>query len=187
MPSVSHSIDANGLQYSRSDEPFVFQVRRDGFTLNRLFPYQDWVSFKAEASRLWPLYKDALKPEMIELLGLTYVNTLHLPFGAQLEDYFNTFINVPTGLPQQLEDFSLSFLVGDPHSNAQIRISQNGAPRASDGRSTVMMTIQTFKTMNVASNELADEELWAILDELRDAKNTTFEACITDKMRENFI
>ena len=48
------------------------------------------------------------------------------------------------------------------------------------------MTIQAFKTINVAGDELGDAELWHTLDELRAAKNAAFEACITDKMKEEF-
>ncbi len=185
-PSISHSVDATGFQYKKREDEYVFQVRRDGFSLNRLIPYQTWDLLKAEAQSLWPLYRDQLNPQLIELLGLTYVNTIHLPSGAQLEDYLSAFISVPKDLPQQLSDFSLSFQGEDSTRDVQVRVMQNGAPPLADGRSTIILTIQTFKAINVEPDMLSDAKLWAILDNLREAKNVAFEACITDLLRKDF-
>ena len=48
---------------------------------------------------------------------------------------------------------------------------------------SVVLDIDVFRTTDLPDDE---EELWKFLEELRQRKNTIFEACITDKARELF-
>ena len=51
---VSLSTEAvDGYIFTSADQKQVFQARIDGFTFNRLKPYDKWETFRNEAKRLW--------------------------------------------------------------------------------------------------------------------------------------
>jgi uncharacterized protein (TIGR04255 family) len=48
---------------------------------------------------------------------------------------------------------------------------------------SIVLDIDIFRTDDLPSEEAA---LWAVVEQLRNAKNKVFEGCITDKARELF-
>ena len=75
-PSFNTSSEQLGFSYRSLDEKNIFQVRKDGFSHNRLAPYTEWQSFSAEARRLWSIYRDEAGPADIEMIGLNYINEI---------------------------------------------------------------------------------------------------------------
>jgi len=182
-PQVNTSSEPMGYAYRSNDEKNIFQVRKDGFTHNRLAPYTEWQSFSSEARRLWALYKGAAGPTVVEMIGLNYINEFYLPFGLSFEKYFRTYVEVPKELPQNLIGFSFSYQLLIPGDAGLLQIAQGYGPIKKPDHSTVILNIQTSKQINRAVGEIAEEELWAMFESLRFAKSQAFEACITDKVR----
>jgi uncharacterized protein (TIGR04255 family) len=182
-PQVNTSSEPMGYAYRSEDEKNIFQVRKDGFTHNRLAPYTEWQSFSSEARRLWSLYKDAASPTVIEMIGLNYINEFYLPFGLPFEEYFNTYVEVPKELPQNLVGFSFSYQLLIPGDAGLMQIAQGYGPMKRPDHSTVILNIQTSKQINQAIRDITEDELWAKFESLRFAKSEAFEACITDKVR----
>ncbi len=174
-----------GFTYESADGKQVFQVRTDGFTLNRLAPYQNWDLFASEARRLWKKYKELAHPEYIELLGLNYINQILVPDGADFSKHLRTYLEVSPALPQRLNTFSLSFQANWP-SEEQILIfvSQAIGPVIKQGFATIVLSIQAFKPLQRSAADVNEEEMWMVFRKLRDVKNAVFEGCITDVVRE---
>jgi uncharacterized protein (TIGR04255 family) len=168
-------VSENGLQ--------IFQARPDGFSHNRLAPYEDWMSFRSEARRLWDLYREVVKPEFIEFLGLNYINRIGLPSGVEISDYLRAYIQVPPELPQVLEVHNFQVQMVDRESEARTSIVVSFGTIDADGRIPVTLNVQAFKFLNRA---ITEDEIWATFDCLRDLKNLAFESCITEKVREDF-
>jgi uncharacterized protein (TIGR04255 family) len=174
-----------GFAYKSTDEKQVYQFRTDGFTHNRLAPYKEWDFFVAEARRLWQVYKNAVKPQTVELLGLNYINEISIPIGVELSEYVKTYIEVPNGLPQTLNTFTFGYQVTIPGDEGFLYISQGyGVPRK-EGFANLVLNIQAFKQVDLPTGDLASEQqMWLTFEALRKAKSSAFEACITDKVRE---
>jgi uncharacterized protein (TIGR04255 family) len=174
-----------GFAFRSEDQKQIYQIRTDGFTHNRLAPYQEWDVFAAEARRLWNVYKNALNPEFIELAGLNYVNEIPVPVGVDFSEYVKTYIEVPTGLPQSLNTFNFGYQLTIPEDGGFLFISQGYGPPKTEGFVNLILNIQTFKQLHLTASETSSEELlWSTLEALRKAKSEAFEACITDKVRE---
>ncbi|MGA2808283.1 MAG: TIGR04255 family protein [Terracidiphilus sp.] len=177
---------ANGGAMVSEDGRQLFQARPDGFSHNRLAPYKDWVSFSSEARRLWNLYREVVRPEFIEMLGLNYINRIGLPSGAEISDYLRAYIQVPPELPQVLEVHNFQVQMVDPGSQARMSIVVSFGSVDPDGTIPVTLNVQAFKFLNQSSAEVTENEIWATFDRLRDLKNLLFESCITEKVRADF-
>jgi uncharacterized protein (TIGR04255 family) len=184
QPSFNTTTDPLGFSYRSEDEKNIFQVRKDGFSHNRLSPYTEWQSFSSEAKRLWSIYKDKAAPVEIELIGLNYINEIYIPFGVSFEDYFRTYIEVPSDLPQVLTGFTFTYQLALPNDAGFLQIAQGYGPLKKPDHSTVILNIQATRQVNKKASEITEEELWDMFENLRYAKSQAFEACITDKVRE---
>jgi uncharacterized protein (TIGR04255 family) len=67
---------------------------------------------------------------------------------------------------------------------AVARITSATAAPPSAGISSILLDIDAYRQVDLTlSDEGASNTLWSVLDDLRDAKNFVFEACITDATR----
>lgn len=173
-----------GYAYRSEDQHDIFQARPDGFTHNRLMPYQEWNSFAAEARRLWDIYRAAVDPELVEFIGLNYVNDIEVPFGTDFSEFLRTYIEVPKEMPQSLNTFSLAYQVSIPDDGGFLTVGQSyGIPKR-EGYGVIRLNIQAFRPMQLAIRTEGDSFLWDSFEVLRKAKTFAFEACITDRVRE---
>lgn len=182
--SLNTSSEPLGFSYRSADEKNIFQVRKDGFSHNRLAPYTEWPTFSAEAKRLWTVYREKAAPVEIELIGLNYINEIYIPFGATFKDYFNTYVEVPEKLPQTLTGFSFTYQIVLPNEAGILQIAHGYGPFKRADHSTLILNIQAFRQVNKKYSDIDEDEIWAMFQELRVAKTQAFEACITDKVRE---
>src|ERR1035441_6364684 len=169
-PTFDTSSEQLGFSYRSADEKNIFQVRKDGFSHNRLAPYTEWNSFSAEARRLWLVYKAEADPIDIEMIGLNYINEIYIPFGVSFEDYFKTYVEVPPELPQVLIGFSFTYLVLLPDNAGVLQIAQGYGPLKKPEHTTVILNIQTSKQLNRKGADVGEDELWEMFENLRFAK-----------------
>lgn len=186
MPTHEVSSIRNGAALVSADGLQIFQIRPDGFSHNRLAPYQDWKTFSAEARRLWGVYKTAVNPEFVELIGLNYINQITIPGGVEISDYLRAYIHVPPELPQMLEVHNFQLQMGAPDSNAKIGIVVSFGNTGTDNTIPVTLNVQGFMFLNKPAADLSEDELWATFDQLRETKNLAFESCISDIVRAEF-
>lgn len=173
-----------GYVFFTQDQKQAFQARLDGFTHNRLAPYNNWNSFRGEASRLWQRYKSAASPEAIDLIGLHYANVIDVPLAAKVSEYFNTYIFLGNGLPQMMEGFSLSVQMLFNEFDARLALVQTYAPPRRADMASILLDIRVFRQVGRVIADFDDAQMWQAFEQLRKAKNTAFEGCITDRVRE---
>ncbi len=174
-----------GFAYRSADSKMVFQSRTDGYTHNHLAPYSDWKTFSGEARRLWQKYAAVARPEVIELLGLNYVNQILIPDNVPFEKYLHIYITIPTTLPQMVSTYSLSFQITWPGQEGILAfVGQSLGPQVREGFATMILSIQAFKTLMKRADEVDEEQIWRDFETLRGIKNSVFEACISDTVRE---
>jgi uncharacterized protein (TIGR04255 family) len=183
QPSIEQLTVPLGVMFRSKDAKQVFQARVDGFTFNRLTPYEHWESFSLEAHRLWDLYAGSVNVEHIESIGLTYLNEILVPVGTPFEQYFRTYIEVAPEIPQVLNNYSLSFQVTLPEGHGLLSITQGYGPPRKEGFVTNFLNIQATKTFGDDKTP-SNEEVWQMFENLRAAKSGAFESCITDAVRE---
>lgn len=176
-----------GHVFTSADGKNIYHARLDGFSFSRLAPYERWSSFIKEALRLWRRYCDAVQPVRVTRVGARYINQIDVPTGVDVKDYFRTYVEVSSALPQDMLGFFLQVAVPLPDfgANAAI-ISTPVPPRLPEGVS-FLLDVDCWRDTDMKCSEAGfDEEMEALLNTLREAKNHVFESCITPRTEELF-
>ncbi len=114
----------DGYLLHTADEKQVFQARMDGFSFNRLKPYETWEALRDEAKRLWGLYEEVASPE-IQRIGLHYINKIDIPMPVRdFKDYLAAGPPVPEGRPQGVNSFFTRVVIAEPKFQATAIITQ---------------------------------------------------------------
>jgi uncharacterized protein (TIGR04255 family) len=169
-----------GFAFSSGDGKQILQARRDGFTFSRLRPYGSWPELRDEAHRLWHVYREAVNPEKITRVAVRYINQIDIPLAAtDYKEYFRTIPEVSPDLPQGLSGFLMQLQFPQTDFWGMLVLTQATLPYATN---SVILDLDVFKVTTMVS----DEDLWGMIETLRDRKNEFFEGCITERTRALF-
>jgi uncharacterized protein (TIGR04255 family) len=175
----------DGYIFTSADQKQVFQARIDGFTFNRLKPYDKWESFRDEAVKLWRLFKELISPEIVRV-GLRYINKFDIPLFPQPLRDFNEYLTaapiVPEGLPQGVSSFLTRVVIQNPEIDAAAIITQAFEQIIDPKFIPIILDIDAFEQ----KDRIKDQEAWQALEELRLFKNQIFFSSITEKTKELF-
>jgi uncharacterized protein (TIGR04255 family) len=167
----------------------IVQARIDGFSANRLRPYQDWAALKQLAEQYWPVYQRLAQPAEILRIGLRYINQFELPVAkAPLRDEelarylaWCPAVIKPLG-SEKPEDFFVQLaLRPSPQVQGVVTLMTN-APASPTGVPFVFDIGFTSSGPWPANSR----EIWEALDGLRALKNEVFFSSITDELKERF-
>jgi uncharacterized protein (TIGR04255 family) len=185
IPMSSGTARIDGYIFLSADKKQVFQARIDGFTFNRLKPYEKWESLRDEAFSLWKLYRDRVSPEIVRV-ALRYINKFDIPLFPQSMQDFKEYLTaapiVPEGLPQGVSSFLTRLVIHDPNRDATAIFTQVFEQIVDPKFVPIILDIDVFKQKEGMSEEVA----WQTLEGLRHFKNEIFFASITEKAREMF-
>lgn len=175
----------DGYIFTSADGKQIFQARIDGFTFNRLQPYDKWETFRDEAFRLWKLYNDLVSPEIIRV-ALRFINKIDIPLSSQtvldFDDYLTAGPIVPKELPQGISSFLTRVVIHDPEIDAAAIITQAFEQIVDPKLIPIILDIDAFNQKEV----FREEEAWQTLEKLRHFKNNIFFASIKEKTKELF-
>lgn len=171
-----------GYRYLSGDKERILQVRESSFTFSKLPPYDRWEPFAEEAHVLWDKYVAVAKPERVTRIGVRYINRIEIPLPIQdLADYLRVGPQVSPDLPQALSSFVLHLEIPQEGiQDCKLVLNEGIVESAKRDRLAVLLDIDVFKS---GSLDARSPEVWEIAEKLRDCKNQTFEACITEKTR----
>lgn len=174
-----------GHVYTSNDGHRIFHSRFDGFMYSQLAPYDRWEPFVFEALRLWTRYAEITKPVSVNRLGVRYVNRLDIPSqNFDISDYLRTRPELSPDLPQDVSGYFFQVQLPLPNYDAAVNITSTAAPSGTVGHAALILDLDCFQQMTLNSEDDSfDEDLISRLETLRDAKNTVFEACITQTTR----
>ncbi|MBV9215791.1 MAG: TIGR04255 family protein [Acidobacteria bacterium] len=174
-----------GFRFFSVDEKQILQARINGFTFSRLAPYETWERLRDEARILWNVYQDVMHPAQITRIAVRYINQINIPsLRAELKDYVNTYPQLSDRIPANLRDFN-SFLMSLQLPQEDLKgmaiINEAIGRRSAPDTIPLILDLDVFVEHPVIKE---DDQIWELLEQLRDRKNLYFEGCITDKTRE---
>lgn len=180
--ATSNTFQPMGFRFASADGLQLFQARRDGFTHNRLAPYQGWEPFSQEARRLWAIYREVTTPQRLKRIAVRYINRFDIPGKhVDLKQYFRTSPEIAPDLPQDMDGFFLQVTLPVKDAQAALTLTQTVVPSDQPDVVSIIFDLDLFRTEDIPSSE---GELWDLFELFRDKKDAYFEACITDKTRE---
>jgi uncharacterized protein (TIGR04255 family) len=177
----------DGFLFSSEKEQKIVQARLDGFTFNKLKPYDHWETFRDEGKNLWEYYKRLAKPQKVTRLALRYINSIEIPLNepeVSLENYVFTYPEMPKESPYKLTNFLVRLEVSDPNSEARANISQSIEPVTTE--TNVLPLLFDIDCYRLVDIDPGSNEVWEIFEELRNFKNGIFFGSITEKTKEFF-
>jgi uncharacterized protein (TIGR04255 family) len=173
----------DGYLFRSSAENKIVQARLDGFTFNKLRPYENWREFRNEARELWEKYSEITKPVKITRIALRYINRIEIPLPLKdFKDYILTTPDIAPKLPQELEHFFMQLVVPMPDIPAKAIITQTMQNPTADVL-PLIFDIDVYQEAIYSENQA---EIWNVFEKLRNIKNEVFFNSITDKAKELF-
>lgn len=188
---VSHGPDGThsrqhegGYRFKSTDGLNIYQARLDGFTMNRLAPYEHWEKFRTEARRLWNVYREHTRPARVTRLAVRYLNRIDMPLPMNdFDEYLRTLPLVSPDVPQALGGFFMQLTIPLDAINSLAIINENMTEPARPNVASVVLDLEISRLADVPQDEAG---MWEFIEELRTWKNRLFEGSITDKARELF-
>jgi uncharacterized protein (TIGR04255 family) len=183
QPQTTAESVQTGLRLHSHDEKYVAQCRLSGFTLSRLPPYEEWNILVSEAKRLWTAYAERLVPKRVVRVATRFINNLQLPLesGMSYQKYVNKLVDLPDEVPQAVASFLQRFQLIDVESDARAILTL-ALDQARPGVPVpVVLDIDTFRVTDL---EVPNEDLWDILEKLRQLKNRCFFGTLTEAAAE---
>ena len=115
----------DGYLFRSMTENKVVQARLDGFTFNKLKPYEKWELFRDEGRALWDSYCNIAKPIKVIRIALRYINRIELPLSIKdFKEYILTTPEIAPKLPQGLAHFFMQLVIPNHEIGATATITQ---------------------------------------------------------------
>ncbi|MCP5005758.1 MAG: TIGR04255 family protein [Planctomycetes bacterium] len=174
----------DGFLFQSPIEKEIVQARIDGYTFNKLKPYESWDAFRTEARKLWDIYFQITNPVRITRIALRYINRIEVPLPMNdFKEYVLTTPEVAPKLPQALNHFFMRLEIPNPDLPAIALITQTMEKPTENLRLPLILDIDVFcENIFIDSNE----EMWDKFEKLRKFKNDIFFDSITEKTKELF-
>ena len=172
----------DGYLFESPKEKKVVQARLDGFTFNKLKPYENWKIFHTEARELWDLYRTIANPEKIIRLALRYINRIEIPLPIKdFKEYILTVPEIAPTLPQGLAHYFMRLLIPNEKIKATATVTETMEMMNSGQTLAMIFDIDVWRDTDYPPDSKA---LWIEFGKLRTFKNQIFFESITDKTKE---
>jgi uncharacterized protein (TIGR04255 family) len=170
------------LLRSQQDKKVV-QYRFDGFTFNKLKPYENWSALKSEAMELWEPYLEQIKPIKIVRIALRYINRIEIPLSMKhFNEYILTNPEIAPNLPK-ISHFLMRIELPNNEIPATAIITQTMEKPTKSQKVPLIFDIDVFYRDEYEKDM---KEVWNGFEKLRNFKNDIFFNSITDKTKELF-
>jgi len=174
----------DGYFFRSPSEKKLVQVRLDGFTFNKLKPYERWDTLRDEAHELWDLYFEVARPTEISRIALRYINRIEVPIPlGDFSEYILTNPQVAPGLPQGLAQFFMRLVLPNDDIGATAVITQTMDKPTPEDKLPLILDIDVWRLTKYTDNAAT---MWDEFEKLRDFKNDIFFSSTTDKAKELF-
>jgi uncharacterized protein (TIGR04255 family) len=176
----------DGYLFQSRDGKRIVQARLDGFTFNKLKPYDDWNALREEARELWGRYVDIARPEAAHRIALRYINRIELPLPIHdFKDFVRTAPDIAPGIPQAVQNFFLRLEI--PYSNGALAIvTETVQPPEDPTSATTLPLILDIDVIRAEGFAPPFTGVWEKFEELRNMKNDIFFSTITTRAEELF-
>jgi len=174
-----------GYLFKSPDGKQIAQARLNGFTVNRLKPYEKWEVLLKETKDLWDIYSRIANPKGLIKLALRYINRIEIPLPlSDIKEYILTVPEIAPELPQVLENFFMRLVLPKPKIQAMAIITQTMETIPAPGN--VLPFIFDIEVYKDKGSAIEFGNMWDEIEELHEFKNEIFFGSITPKTRELF-
>lgn len=161
-----------GYRFESSDKKYVFIASKNGFSLSKLAPYENWDTFVSEAKRIYEIYFGMFGNQTITRTAVRYINVIKIHEDVfDFDDYLVAGPKVPDGLPNAVSEFLIRNVVPCIEEKALVTIVQGFSSTNITESKEVILDIDAVCMEAYESNT---NKQWELLDSLRELKNNAF-------------
>lgn len=177
----------NGLKLNSTDRTNILLFRKDRFACIRLAPYNGWEQFQARAVHGWDEWKKSAGTVGIKRVGLRYINRIDVPKQnnplIRIEEYLNVLPKGPEILDQPMTGYAIQMTRSLGADDCGLSLTSSSVTSPLVGYASFALDIDVFRDKDIPRRE---DDLWALVQRMREHKNRIFEACVNDKARALF-
>ncbi len=170
---------AMGWRYEREDGSEVVLLRRNGVTYSILKNYPGWDVLRDKTRDVWREFLAVSGHVTAGRLAVRYINAIHIPLGADYDDYLTTGPRIPKSIPPLVTAFMQRVLVPFEEQAATAIITQT----LETPSTSAVLDIDVFTE---GSLEGTTEDIWTRLGNLRGIADRVFFSSLTEKVLESY-
>lgn len=178
-----------GIRLTSMDQADILLLNPGGITTSRLAPYIDWETLAASAKNNHATWRKIGADSKVVRIGVRYINRLDIPLNDPRTfsppDYVKLQLKYAEDLPAGrflTYAAQLRFESTNPLWTIQTNVG-SVSPSPLVGHQSLLLDIDVVREREIPD---APSNLWSVIEEARDIKNSIFEAFITDAARETF-
>lgn len=172
-----------GLQLQDASPPHkLVRVSRQSLSIHEVRPWSGWLTFQRRAQEAFDLYCGVFPDRPVIRIGLRYINRIELPpSGDDLKEWITSAPDIPEGLPQFVETYSVEMAMPQPEPGviAIVRQALLADPRPDISPIVLDVELQLNRPITAA-------ETFQKVRELHEREYLIFERSITDRVRRLF-
>lgn len=176
---------AKGHRRSSVDADELLVLWPSEFVVSQLAPYPGWEAFAGRFERDWRTWKQVAGYREIRRIGLRFINRIDIPIvddKVEHEKYLNIYARLPN-LIGSVNGYSTQIATEIEGIKCLLRVNSGSVLTPLLEHSSFLLDIDFGRMIDVPQR---DEEIFALLGEIRVKKNEVFEACITKRARRLF-
>lgn len=179
----------SGFKLTSNDQADVLLVKPNAMACSRLAPYNGWENFEERARANWEEWRKAKKRLQLDRIGVRYINRIDIPLkdeeAINIENYLNIFPKYPE--PSLLKSFSqYAMHVRGPFyiEDFILTINTNVVKSPLIDHLSIVLDLDLSPDGDLPQR---NDQVWKMINKMREYKNNAFEMCVTDKARELFM
>lgn len=177
---------AAGHRHSSQDMTELALVLPDSFIVSQLAPYPSWNIFLKRFVRDWKLLKRTFGHQEFKRIGLRYINRIDIPTTGPFvhhEQFLNVFPQVPEILsPLMAGAIQTVSYLDEIRCKLTLNFGIVEAPILN--HTSFLLDLDIAREIELPRN---DKELFELLESMRLNKNQVFEACISQRARDEIF
>jgi len=173
------------FQFLKKDTTGIIQMNRHLLSIHVLNCYTSWNNFFPEIQRIFQIYKNIVKPQKLNRIGLRYVNKFDIDTKIiPVEHFFNFYPFLGKNLPQTHGQFDMNVLIAYEEERDFLKLSQKTIPPQKEDTMSILLDLDYFTTSLKGNINLKKILTW--IDTAHENLERAFEGCITDELRKEF-
>lgn len=174
-----------GYKRFNADVNELLVLWHSAFIVSQLAPYPGWDIFFARFVRDWKIWKRAVGFQSISRIGVRFINRIDIPIFDNTVKH-ETYLNIYPKLPDTLENigpYAVQAVV--PLNDIQCNLTLNSAsvPSPILEHGSFLLDLDIAKDTGLPQK---DNDIFDLLNKIREKKNEVFESCVSDNARELF-
>jgi uncharacterized protein (TIGR04255 family) len=179
--------EENGYRRNSLDLTELIVLWRRAFSISQLAPYPGWEAFFTRFRRDWGVWKQRLGYRTIARIGVRYINRIDIPLPGnepviEEAEYLNVYPHFPKELGPTMA-YGVQAVLPLADIDSKLTLNSSIVPSPLLGHAAFLFDQDVAREQEPPQR---DEDIFDLLNQIRDRKNSVFEACITDRTRELF-